>query len=271
MARAGVGRHADRVCAGVPSEPAGACVECEPVRRARIALALRPLVLSAGHEARMTAAHDVVEIEVRGVVVGLFRENCWIVGSRQRGEACVIDPGDEPETILALARDMGVRITRIVASHAHLDHIMAARAIVDATGAPFLLHAADGPIADNLQSSARTLLGREVASAPRPSGNPTDGQDIEVAGTSLRVLHTPGHTPGSISLYAADAGLLFSGDTLFRESIGRTDLPGGDPQAILRSIAQTLYALPPETRVLPGHMQETTIAHERAHNPFVRA
>src|SRR5256714_15336894 len=97
----------------------------------------------------------VVELEVRGVVVGLFRENCWIVGSRQHGEACVIDPGDEPEEILALARDMGVRITRVVASHAHLDHIMAARAIVAATNAPFLLHASDLPIAAKLPASAR--------------------------------------------------------------------------------------------------------------------
>src|SRR3979409_2800492 len=91
----------------------------------------------------------VVELEVRGVVVGLFRENCWIVGSRQYGEACVIDPGDEPEEILALARDMGVRITRVVASHAHLDHIMAARAGVEAPGAPFLLPQRDQLIADH--------------------------------------------------------------------------------------------------------------------------
>src|SRR6266513_337574 len=88
---------------------------------------------------------EAVELEVRGVTVGLFRENCWIIGSRQRGEACVVDPGDEPDEILALARDMGVRITRIVASHAHLDHIMAVQAIVDASGAPFLLHQADLP------------------------------------------------------------------------------------------------------------------------------
>ena len=219
----------------------------------------------------MAAADDIVELEVRGVVVGLFRENCWVIGSRQRGEACVIDPGDEPDQILALARDMGVRITRIVASHAHLDHILAAQAIVDATGADFLMHASDVPIADNLQASARTLLNRDVSPAPRATGHPVDGQDIEVAGVTLRVVHTPGHTPGSISLYAADAQLLFSGDTLFRESIGRTDLPGGDTPTIVRSIRERLYRLPPETRVLPGHMQETTIAHELAHNPFVRA
>src|SRR5258708_34052297 len=96
---------------------------------------------------------DAVELEVRGVVVGLFRENCWIVGSRRRGEACVIDPGDEPEEILALARDMGVRITRIFASHAHLDHIMAPPAVLDATGRPFLLPQVDQFIAEALPQS----------------------------------------------------------------------------------------------------------------------
>jgi hydroxyacylglutathione hydrolase len=213
---------------------------------------------------------DAVELEVQGVTVGLFRENCWIVGSRRRGEACVIDPGDEPEEILALARDMGVRITRVLASHAHLDHIMAARAIVEATGAPFLLHEADRLMAEHMPTAAKMWMGRDVPPAPVPDAFPTDGQDIEVAGVTLRVLHTPGHTPGSLCLYAADAHLLFSGDTLFRESIGRTDLPGGDTEQILRSIAERLYTLPPDTRVLPGHMQETTIGHERARNPFVR-
>jgi hydroxyacylglutathione hydrolase len=213
---------------------------------------------------------DAVELEVRGVVVGLFRENCWVIGSRQRGEACVIDPGDEPEEILALARDMGVRITRVVASHAHLDHIMAVRDIVEATGAPFLLHQSDLPIADNMPQSARAWIGREVPPAPRPDAFPVDGDDLEIAGVTLTVLHTPGHTPGSVSLYAREARLLFSGDTLFRESIGRVDLPGGDFQQIARSITQRLYTLPEDTRVLPGHMQETTIGYERQHNPFVR-
>jgi glyoxylase-like metal-dependent hydrolase (beta-lactamase superfamily II) len=213
---------------------------------------------------------DAVELEVRGVVVGLFQENCWIIGSRRRGEACVIDPGDEPDEILALARDMGVKITRVLASHAHLDHIMAARAVVESTGAPFLLHASDLTIAEYMPVAARNWLGREVPPAPRPDAFPVDGQNLEVAGVTLKVIHTPGHTPGSVSLYAADAHLLFSGDTLFRESIGRTDLPGGDTEQILASIRTRLFTLPADTRVLPGHMQETTIAHERAHNPFVR-
>ena len=212
---------------------------------------------------------SAIELEVRGVVVGLFRENCWIIGSRQRGEACCIDPGDEPEEILKLAKDMGVKITRIVASHAHLDHIMAARAVVEATRAPFLMHAMDLPIAAGRPEAALRWFGQSVAPAPQPDEFPVDGDDLEVAGITLKVIHTPGHTMGSLCLYAADAGLLFSGDTLFRESIGRTDLPGGSTDQILESIQTRLFALPDETRVLPGHMQETTIGHERAHNPFV--
>ncbi len=214
--------------------------------------------------------NDAVEIEVRGVVVGLFRENCWIIGSRRRGEACVVDPGDEPQEILALARDMGVRITRVVASHAHIDHIMAARAIVEATGAPFLLHARDLPIAENMPASARLLLGQDVQPAPTPDAYLEDQEDLEVAGITLKVIHTPGHTPGSVSFYAPEAHLLFSGDTLFRGSIGRIDLPGGDFDQIITSIASRLMELPDRTRVLPGHMQETTIGQERATNPFLR-
>src|SRR5919199_2426098 len=130
---------------------------------------------------------EAQELIVRGVVVGLFRENCYVIGSRRSREAVVVDPGDEPAEILALARDMGVRITRVVASHAHLDHILAARAIVEATGAPFLLHASDLPIADHMPVAARMWLGQEVPPAPRPDAHPVDGQDLEVAGVTLRV------------------------------------------------------------------------------------
>jgi hydroxyacylglutathione hydrolase len=210
---------------------------------------------------------DATELMVRGIVVGLFQENCYVVGSRRTGEAICVDPGDEPEEILALARDMGVRITKIVCSHAHLDHIMAVKPVVEATGAPFLLHSADLSLAEQLPAIARSWLGQEVAPAPRPDFMVADGDDVEIPGVELRVLHTPGHTQGSISIYGG--GMLFSGDTLFRGSIGRTDLPGGDYAQIIRSIADRLLTLPDETIVLPGHMQQTTIGAERAENPFI--
>lgn len=213
---------------------------------------------------------DAVELEVRGVVVGLFQENCWIIGSRKRGEAVVVDPGDQPEEILALARDMGVRIVRMVASHAHVDHIMAARAIGEATQAPFLLHAGDEGIAAALPATARALLGVDAPPPPEPARWLAGGEDLEVAGVEISVIHTPGHTPGSVSLYVPSAGLLFSGDTLFREAIGRTDLPGGSFPALERSLVR-LMELPDDTRVLPGHMRQTTIGYERVANGYVVA
>jgi glyoxylase-like metal-dependent hydrolase (beta-lactamase superfamily II) len=203
---------------------------------------------------------------VRGIVVGLFRENCYVVGSRRTGEAVVIDPGDEPEEILALARDMGVTIKRIVCTHAHLDHILAATPIKQATGATFLLHAADLDLSREAALQARQF-GWEAPPAPPPDAFIADGSDVELAGTQIRVIHTPGHTQGSVSLYVN--GMLFSGDTLFRGSIGRTDLPGGSYPQLMQTILNRLLSLPDETVVLPGHMLETTIGHERQTNPFV--
>ncbi|HZU06899.1 MAG TPA: MBL fold metallo-hydrolase [Chloroflexota bacterium] len=212
---------------------------------------------------------EVQELIVRGVVVGLFRENCYIIGSRRTREAVVVDPGDEPEEILALARDLGVRITRIVCTHAHLDHLMAVGPIKAATGAPFLLHPHDLGIAAKVPQQAAVLLGRILPPPPQPDALLQDGDDVEVAGIQLRVLHTPGHTQGSISLYTA--GMLFSGDTLFRGSVGRTDLEGGNWEQLMTTLVDRLLQLPDETIVLPGHMQETTIGHERQSNPFILA
>jgi hydroxyacylglutathione hydrolase len=208
------------------------------------------------------------ELMVRGVVVGVFQENCWVVGSQRTREAVVIDPGDEPETILALARDMGLTVKRIICSHAHIDHIMAVRPVQERTGADFLLHPADIEIARGMPKSAARFLGYEPAPPPEPDHALADGDTVEVEGLQLKVIHTPGHTPGSVSFYTE--GLLFSGDTLFRGSIGRTDMPGGDYGQIMQSIISRLLALPDETVVLPGHMEETRIGFERQANPFVQ-
>ena len=211
---------------------------------------------------------DATELMVRGVVVGVFQENCYIIGSRQTGEAICVDPGDEVDQIKALARDMGVKITKIACSHAHLDHIMAVRALKEETGAPFLLHQADIEIAHGMPESAQRLLGRTEEPAPEPDFFIADGDDVEIPGISLKVIHTPGHTPGSICFYGG--GMLFSGDTLFRGSIGRFDLPGGSFEQIMISIMSRLMPLPDETIVRPGHMEQTTIGFERLNNPFVQ-
>ena len=210
----------------------------------------------------------VAELMVRGIVVGVFAENCWLVGSRRTREAIVIDPGDQPEEILALSRDMGVTIKMIANSHGHMDHVLGVRAIQEATGVPFLLHRGDLEIVRATTSSASAWLGREVDPPPYPSSFLSDGDDVDVAGVKLRVICTPGHTPGSVSFYTE--GMLFSGDTLFQGSIGRTDLPGGDFQTEISSIIDRILQLPDDTVVLPGHMKETRIAAERESNPFVR-
>ncbi len=205
---------------------------------------------------------------VRGIVVGVFQENCWVVGSRRTGEAICIDPGDQPEEILALARDMGVTIKLIANSHAHIDHVLGVHGVYNATGAKFLLHHQDlDLLRDGFRMSA-SRFGLDPSQAPPdPDQFVEDGDIVEVAGLQLQAITTPGHTPGSVSYYTD--GLLFSGDTLFRGSIGRTDLPGGSMELEMRSICDRLLALPDETVVLPGHMDETTIQFEKAHNPFV--
>ena len=209
------------------------------------------------------------EIMVRGIVVGVFAENCWVVGNRRTGEAICIDPGDQPDEVLALAKDMGVTIKAIANSHAHVDHILGVRGVQAATGASFLLHQSDLDLLRNGWQGAVSSFGIDESQAPPdPNAFVTNGDEVEVAGLKLKAIATPGHTSGSVSYYAE--GLLFSGDTLFRGSIGRTDLPGGDFDEEMRSITNELLTLPEDTVVLPGHMQETTVAFERDHNPFVQ-
>ena len=210
---------------------------------------------------------QVSEIIIRGIVVGVFQENCWVIGNRRTGEAICIDPGDQPEEILAMARDLGVSIKAIANSHAHVDHILGVRGVRAATGAKFYMHRKEAPIAAQAAKSALMFTGQEVEPPPDPDFFPEEGDEIEVEGVKLTVMHTPGHTPGSLSYYTD--GLLFSGDTLFQGSIGRTDLPGGDYAMEMESIVDKLLALPDDTIVLPGHMSETQIGFERQANPFV--
>lgn len=211
---------------------------------------------------------SVNELIVRGIVVGAFQENCWVIGNRRTGEAICVDPGDQPDEILAMARDMGVRIKYIANSHAHIDHILGVRKVREETGAKFLLHQADLTIARSVGESAKRFFGAEIQNPPDPDAFLEDGDDVDVDGLKLKVLHTPGHTQGSVCFLAN--GVLFAGDTLFQGSIGRTDLPGGDYDQEMASIVDRLLLLPDDTIVLPGHMDQTTIGAERQRNPYVR-
>jgi glyoxylase-like metal-dependent hydrolase (beta-lactamase superfamily II) len=200
--------------------------------------------------------------------VGPFQCNCTVLADPVSREAVVIDPGDEPERILRVVESMKVAPIALLHTHAHLDHVTASRAIKEATGAVIRLHPEDRPLYDALPEQA-ALFGLR-ADAPLPPDAPlSDGEIVRVGPYRLRVIHTPGHTPGSTSFVVeGDAPLLFSGDTLFRRSIGRTDLWGGDTEAILASIRGRLFALSGETLVVCGHGPDTTIDEEKRLNPF---
>jgi hydroxyacylglutathione hydrolase len=210
---------------------------------------------------------EINEVEVRGIVVGVLQENCYIVASPKTKEAIVIDPGDEPERILDLAKDMGVHIKLIANSHAHGDHILGVKGVQSKTSAPFLIHSSEVPILEQGTAWISQITSRPEEPPPKPDGFVADGDTVSVAGLNLKVIYTPGHTPGSVSYYVN--GLLFSGDTLFRGSIGRTDIPYGSYKQIMDAILNKLMILPNETIVLPGHQLETTIWQERSTNPFI--
>jgi hydroxyacylglutathione hydrolase len=200
-------------------------------------------------------------------VVGPLACNCYVVGEEATHRAIVIDPGGDADELAAEIASQGLTITAIVATHAHFDHIIAAEQLRALTGAPFMLHDDDKPLLDWMQESGRLFLGVELPPPPEVDTSITEGDRIAAGTVALEVVHTPGHSPGSISLVAPDA--VFSGDTLFAGSIGRTDLPGGDGQALLGAVRSKLFVLEEGLLVYPGHGPTTTLGAERANNPFV--
>lgn len=201
--------------------------------------------------------------------VGFLEVNCAIVGCPETSEALVIDPGDEAERILAALGKHRLRAVVVVLTHAHFDHIGAAREIQEAAGAKVYLHREDLPLCENLSAQSRSF-GLPPPRPPEIDGFLEDGRTIPFGRQGVVVIHTPGHSPGSVCFAVPALGkVLFSGDTLFREGIGRTDLWGGDAGKILHSIRERLFALDDDTIVIPGHGESTTIGHEKANNPFV--
>lgn len=193
--------------------------------------------------------------------------NCYVVGDPATKEAIIIDPGDEADLIASSLAERELTVTAIVATHAHFDHVVAAARLRELTGAPFYLHRDDGPILDWLQESGRLFLGLDLGPPPDVDREASEGEILMAGGTRLEVLHTPGHSPGSISLVANTA--VFSGDTLFAGSIGRTDLPGGDTDALVSAVHNKLFGLEDELPVYPGHGPATTLGEEKRFNPFV--
>jgi glyoxylase-like metal-dependent hydrolase (beta-lactamase superfamily II) len=210
----------------------------------------------------------------RSFPVGALGCNCTIVACPETREALVIDPGDEAPRVLDELLRQGVTAVKIVHTHAHFDHVMGTGEVAARTGAEILLHKDDRWLYDNApKQSALFGLGRPGDVAPPPPTHELGGDEVVAFGRrEARALHTPGHTPGSLCLFMQHEGetpILFAGDTLFRRSIGRTDLWGGSMEDITRSIRERLLTLPDDTLVVPGHGAETTVAAEREENPYV--
>jgi hydroxyacylglutathione hydrolase len=199
--------------------------------------------------------------------VGPFMVNCYLVGCEQTREAMIIDPGDMGDRILARAKELDIEVKHIVNTHGHADHIKDNGLIKARTGAPIWIHQSDAPMLPVPNHNLSAFFGFSITSPPADRFL-EEGTDFVLGNLTFKVIHTPGHSPGGICLL--NDKTLFAGDTLFRDSIGRTDLPGGDFDTLDRSIKERIYPLDDDVIVYPGHGPPTTVGFEKQHNPFVR-
>ncbi len=204
---------------------------------------------------------------IQTLPVGPIMANCYILGCEDTKQAIVIDPGDEADQILMALAQSKLTVTYILNTHGHFDHVGGNRRIKEVTGAILAIHKEDEPMLSHLSASAASF-GLSADNSPMADQYLKEGDTICAGSISLEVIHTPGHTRGGVCLYTP--GYLFSGDTLFAGSIGRTDLPGGDYDTLINSIRTKLLPLPKETMVYPGHGPESSIETESRINPFLR-
>jgi glyoxylase-like metal-dependent hydrolase (beta-lactamase superfamily II) len=203
---------------------------------------------------------------LEGLAVGGMGSNCYIIGCDQTKEAAVVDPGAEGRRILDRLGRLGLKCTKIILTHGHVDHIGALREVLEATGAEVLIHELDGDMLTSPSKNLSMFMGAllKFKGADRLL---KDGDNIQVGTVNLEVIHTPGHTPGGICLKVGDD--LLTGDTLFAGSIGRSDFPGGNHNQLINSIKTKLLGFPGKTRVFPGHGPASTIDEEKRFNPFL--
>ncbi|MFP3854905.1 MAG: MBL fold metallo-hydrolase [Anaerolineales bacterium] len=218
----------------------------------------------------MSAEKDQGNLGIVTFTQGPAATNAYLVGDEASGEAVVIDPAWDGEEILAAATARGWRITNIWLTHAHFDHLGGSAAIYEAsdTQVPVALHPADHPLWQ-VSGGAAFFGVQGFDPGPEPTVDLMDGMEMRVGSHLFTALHTPGHTPGHMAFYQQQAAVIFCGDLIFQGSVGRVDLPGGDPQVLLASIRQHVLTLPDDTELLPGHGPPTTVARERNSNPFL--
>ncbi len=216
------------------------------------------------------------DIKIGRMVLGAYQTNCYFLYREDEKDVIVVDPGDQGANLYNALRRNGFAVRAILLTHGHFDHIWGLNALKDAACAAAETEGQD-PVLVYACEDERALLKSAELNVSQQAGRPCrvsadvyvkDGQTLELAGISLRVIATPGHTQGSCCYYAEEAGILVAGDTLFQESVGRSDFPTGSSSTLIRSVQDKLFALPDETRVYPGHGESTTIGHEKRYNPF---
>ncbi len=206
-------------------------------------------------------------MEVRGLTVGPVAENCYVIRPDGSDRGLIVDPGDEPERILAVAAELGIGVDAILLTHTHFDHIGAVAPVAAATGAPVYCPELEVPILADIMSWVPPGFG--PFESYQADETVVGGERLALAGLEIDVIHTPGHSPGHVTYSIADEAALFSGDVLFCGSVGRVDLPGGDAATLMATLRGLIDAFPEETTVYPGHMGLTTLGAERATNPFL--
>jgi hydroxyacylglutathione hydrolase len=203
------------------------------------------------------------------IVVGMLETNCYVLGCERTRQAIVIDPGDDPSDILEVLGRHHLSLERLVATHAHFDHLLAVRALQEATGALFYLSSADRPLLETQRRTAILWIGRDPGEPPEVHGDIAPGVPVVAGDLALEVRRTPGHSPGGVILVDHGGRRALTGDTVFAGSIGRTDLPGGNLKVLLESIRSQILTLPDDYFLLPGHGPSSTVLQERTSNPFL--
>lgn len=206
------------------------------------------------------------EIKIGRMVLGSCQTNCYFIYREEEKRAIVVDPADQGARIYKALTDNGIAVEAILLTHGHFDHIWGSKELREAAGVKIYALDAEQALCEDSRSNVSDMAGRPYTVTPDEYLQ--DGQELTLAGMSFRVIATPGHTAGSCCFYFPEAGFVVSGDTLFAESVGRTDFPTGSMSSIVRSIKEKLYTLPGEIKVYPGHGDSTTIEHEMQYNPF---